>query len=105
MPPAQVVGTDLLFGLVLAAVGSVVHWTLGSVSLGVLAQLLLGGIPGVILGCALARKVPAQKLKAVVALIALCAGLQLVWSGMRVLGTRNAGNSAHVTLAKQTIRR
>jgi len=105
MPPAQVVGTDLLFGLVLAAVGSVVHWTLGSVSLGVLAQLLLGGIPGVILGCALARKVPAQKLKAVVALIALCAGLQLVWSGMRALGTRNAGNSAHVTLAKQTIRR
>src|SRR5215475_438557 len=105
MPPAQVVGTDLLFGLVLAAVGSVVHWTLGSVSLGVLAQLLLGGIPGVILGCALARKVPAQKLKAVVALIALCAGLQLLWSGMRALGTRNAGNSTHVTLAKQTIRR
>src|SRR5215470_5801153 len=95
MAPAQVVGTDLLFGLVLAAIGSLVHWTVGSVSVGVLAELLLGGIPGVILGCAVARKVPAQKLKAVVALIALCAGLQLVWSGMRALGTRNAGNSAH----------
>ena len=104
MPPAQVVGTDLLFGLVLAAVGSLVHWTLGSVSVGVLAQLLLGGIPGVILGCAVARKVPAQKLKAVVAAIALCAGLQLVWSGMRALGTRSAGNSAHlVTQPKETI--
>jgi uncharacterized membrane protein YfcA len=95
MSPAQVVGTDLMFGLVLATVGSLVHWTLGSVSLGVLTQLLLGGIPGVILGCAVARKVPAQKLKAVVAVIALCAGLQLVWSGMRAMGTtRSTGNSA-----------
>ena len=57
------------------------------------------------MGCALARKVPAQKLKAVVALIALCAGLQLVWSGVHALGTKSAGNSAHVTLTKQTIRR
>jgi uncharacterized membrane protein YfcA len=105
MPPAQVVGTDLLFGLVLATVGSVVHWTLGSVSLSVLALLLLGGIPGVILGCVLARKVPAQKLKAVVAVIALCAGLQLVWSGVRAMETRGAGNSARVALAKQTIGR
>ena len=94
MSPAQVVGTDIMFGLVLAVVGSLVHWTLGSVSLGVLAQLLLGGIPGVVLGCALARKVPAQKLKAVVALIALCAGLQLVRSGMKAMDSQNAGNSA-----------
>ena len=106
MSPAQVVGTDLMFGLVLAAVGSLVHWTLGSVSTGVLAQLLLGGIPGVVLGCALARKVPAHKLKAVVALIALCAGLQLVWSGMRAMETRSAGNSARfVTAAKKAISR
>jgi len=102
MSPAQVIGTDLLFGLVLAAVGSVVHWTLGSVSMGVLVQLLLGGIPGVVLGCTLARKVPAQKLKAVVALIALCAGLQLVWSGMRALGTRSAGNSARIITPTKT---
>src|SRR5262249_32371787 len=90
MSPAQVVGTDLMFGLVLAAVGSLVHWTLGSVSIGVLAQLLLGGIPGVILGCTVARKVPAQKLKAVVAVIALCAGLQLVWSRLLAIRTRSA---------------
>jgi uncharacterized protein len=93
MPPAQVVGTDLLFGLVLAIVGSIVHWTFGSISTSVLVQLLAGGIPGVILGCLLARKVPAQRLKAVVALIAICAGLQLVWSGAHTLAARNAANT------------
>lgn len=88
MPPAQVVGTDVVFGLVLAAIGTAIHWTLGSISTPILTQLLLGGIPGVILGCFLSRKVPAKRLKTVVAAIAICAGLQLVWSGVRGLGTK-----------------
>jgi uncharacterized protein len=92
MPPAQVVGTDLLFGLVLAIVGGFVHWTIGTISTPVLALLLAGGIPGVIVGCILGRKVPAQKLKAIVALIAIFAGLQLVWSGARTLATRDGQN-------------
>ena len=78
MAPAQVVGTDIVFGLVLAAIGSAVHWTFGSISTPILLQLLAGGVPGVVFGCLLARKVPAQKLKAVVAAVALAAGLQLV---------------------------
>jgi uncharacterized membrane protein YfcA len=96
MAPAQVVGTDLVFGLVLATIGSAIHWTFGSVSTTVLAQLLLGGIPGVIAGCFLSRKLPAQRLKTVVAVIAICAGLQLVWSGVRALGAKNAANTAHI---------
>jgi uncharacterized protein len=99
MTPAQVVGTDLVFGLVLAIVGSAVHWTVGSISTHLLAPLLLGGIPGVILGCLLARKVPAQRLKAVVAAIAICAGLQLVWSGARGIAHKNSASLARITPA------
>ncbi|MGB7848617.1 MAG: sulfite exporter TauE/SafE family protein [Candidatus Acidiferrum sp.] len=94
MTPAQVVGTDLVFGLVLAIIGSAVHWTFGSISTFVLFELLAGGIPGVLLGCVLAKKVPAQKLKAAVALIAICAGLQLVWSGVHSIATKNIAQSA-----------
>jgi uncharacterized membrane protein YfcA len=90
MAPAQVVGTDIVFGLVLAAIGSAVHWTFGSISAPILLQLLAGGVPGVVLGCLLARKVPAQKLKAVVAAVALIAGLQLVWSGARAIATQHS---------------
>jgi len=89
MAPAQVIGTDLVFGLVLAIIGSAVHWSLGTISTPVLLQLLAGGVPGVILGCLLARRVPAQKLKAVVAAVAIFAGLQLVWSGARNLSARH----------------
>ena len=73
MTPPQVVGTDLVFGLVLAIIGSAVHWSFGSVSTAVLLQLLLGGVPGVVVGCLLTRRLPAHKLKAVVAVIAICA--------------------------------
>src|SRR5579859_7920639 len=96
MSPAQVVGTDLLFGLVLAVIGSAFHWTFGSVSLPILFQLLLGGMPGVLLGCLLARRVPANKLRAAVALLAIVAGLQLVWSGSRA-AARRATNAAKIT--------
>lgn len=96
MTPAQVVGTDLLFGLVLAVIGSAFHWTFGSISMPILFQLLLGGVPGVVLGCLLARSVPANKLKTAVALVAIFAGLQLVWSGSRTLVARRAANTAKI---------
>jgi uncharacterized membrane protein YfcA len=96
MTPAQVVGTDLLFGLVLAVIGSAFHWTFGSISMPILFQLLLGGVPGVVLGCLLARRVPANKLKTAVAMVAIFAGLQLVWNGTRTLAARHATNTAKI---------
>jgi uncharacterized membrane protein YfcA len=88
--PAQVVGTDLLFGFVLAVIGSGFHWQFGSISSPVLAELLAGGVPGVLLGCRLARWIPPQKLRAAVAAVAMFAGIQLVWSGARTLTARRS---------------
>ncbi len=88
MSPPEVVGTDIFFGLVLAVIGSVFHWTFGSINTHVLAELLEGGLPGVIVGCLLARRVPARKLKLAIASIAIFAGLQLVYSGSRSLWRR-----------------
>jgi uncharacterized protein len=90
MEPAQVVGTDILFGLVLAVIGSLAHWTFGSISTVTLLQFLAGGLPGVVIGCLLARRVPAQKLKIVVAAVGLLAGLQLIWSGVHSFAPKSA---------------
>lgn len=94
MPAAQVVGTDLFFGLVLAVIGSTAHWALGSISLPVLLRFVAGGVPGVVLGCLLASKVPARKLRSVIALVAIAAGLQLAWSGARTLASRQFAQSS-----------
>jgi uncharacterized protein len=90
MTPPEVVGTDIFFGLVLAVLGSAFHWKFGSISSHVLVQLLEGGIPGVMVGCVFARRVPARKLKLAIAMIAIFAGLHLVWSGSRSLASKPA---------------
>ena len=89
MTPTQVVGTDLQFGLVLAVLGSAFHWQFGSISASVLGQLLVGGIPGVLVGCLSARRLPARKLKAAIAVVAIFAGLHLMWDGARILTSHN----------------
>jgi uncharacterized membrane protein YfcA len=94
MTPPEVVGTDLLFGLVLAIIGSAFQWKFGAINGHVLTQLLAGGVPGVVIGCIFARRVPRRKLKVVIAVIAIFAGLQLVWSGSRTLITKRAPRSA-----------
>ena len=85
MTPPQVVGTDLLFGLVLAVIGSAFHWSFGSINFAVLLRLLYGGVPGVLLGCLFARRIPAKRLKYAIAVIAIFAGLQLIWTGSQTL--------------------
>jgi uncharacterized protein len=90
IPAPAVVGTDILFGLALAVIGSVLHWQFGSLNGPVLLHLLEGGIPGVLVGCALARVVPARKLKTAISLIAVLAGLQLLYSGAQTLFAHRA---------------
>jgi uncharacterized membrane protein YfcA len=96
MTPPEVVGTDLVFGLVLAVIGAAIHWKFGAINTSVLLQLLVGGLPGVLFGCALARIVSARKLKLLVALIAIFAGVQLVWNGTRTLLANRAAAAVKI---------
>ncbi len=105
MAPAHVVGTDLVFGLVLALIGSVFHWSFGSISMRMLFELLVGGVPGVVLGCVLAPRVPANKLKTVVAIVAIFAGLQLVWSGSRTIAQRHTANAVRIAARPAIVNR
>jgi hypothetical protein len=82
---AEVVGTDLLFGLGLAALGAAFHSSAGSVSTAALGRLLVGGVPGVLVGCMLAGKVPGRRLRATVAMVALALGFGLVLNGAHAL--------------------
>ncbi len=59
-----VVGTDLVFGLVVSLIGGGVNAAMGTLDGAVLGQLLLGGVPGAILGGYLAGRVPSKQLRA-----------------------------------------
>ena len=50
LAPATIVGTDLLFGMALSFVGSGIHVIFGQVDQALVFKMLLGGIPGAMLG-------------------------------------------------------
>jgi uncharacterized membrane protein YfcA len=63
LSPAAVVGTDLVFGLVVSLIGGGVNAALGNLNGVVLRQLLIGGVPGAIFGAYLAGKVPSKPMR------------------------------------------
>lgn len=55
MPIKRAIGTSLLAVALLAVPGSVVHWSLGHVDLGLAATMALGVVPGALIGARLTR--------------------------------------------------
>ena len=81
LSPAEVVGTDLCFGLALSLVGGGIHAALGDLNTPVLLQLLIGGAAGALAGGLLASRMPSKKLRFVLCLALVVLGGNLGWKG------------------------
>ena len=60
----KVVGTDIFHAAVLLYVAGAAHWAAGNIDFGILFWLLLGSIPGVLIGGRLTLSIPEQSLAA-----------------------------------------
>jgi uncharacterized membrane protein YfcA len=76
---AQVVGTDLTFGLVLSVVGTGIHMVGGSYDTALLTKLAIGGIFGAIAGSGVAPRIPNRQLRFALSLWLLTIGLQFLY--------------------------
>ncbi len=79
LAPAEIVGTDLSFGLALSLAAGGIHLGAGNYDPGLLMQLLGGGIAGVITGVLLSGRIPARVLRFGLSLWLAALGLQLCW--------------------------
>jgi uncharacterized membrane protein YfcA len=82
LTPAQVVGTDMLFGLALALIGGGFHVTAGHYDSAILVKLLIGGIAGAIVGANLVAVLPPRPLRIGLAVCLSFLGVQLLLKGM-----------------------
>ena len=80
---AEVVGTDLAFGLALSAIAGGVHFQFGDVDMILLQQLLTGGLAGALAGAFLSTQVSQRMLKLILSSSLLCIGLHLCWGAIR----------------------
>jgi uncharacterized protein len=67
LPAARIVGSDIAHAVPLTLVGGVGHWMLGSVDLQVFTSLILGSVPGILLGSYVAVRIPDRALRLVLA--------------------------------------
>lgn len=74
----KVVGTDIFHAAALLYVAGAGHWFAGNVDFGILAWLLLGSVPGVLIGGRLTLAIPERGLRFVLAGVLGLAGLKLL---------------------------
>lgn len=79
MPARQVVGTDVFFGLALSLVGGGFQFMTGNYDGVLLTKLILGGIPGVLIGANLSALMPSRPLRFALSLWLMSLGGQLCW--------------------------
>lgn len=82
LTPAQVVGTDTLFGLVLALLGGGLHVSMGHFNSAILWKLIAGGLVGVFAGANLSTILPPRPLRVGLSLWLSALGLQLCWKAL-----------------------
>jgi uncharacterized membrane protein YfcA len=76
---AVIVGSDIAHAVPLTLVAGVGHWWLGSVDWPLLASLLCGSIPGIVLGSYLSARVPDAVLRPILAGVLCVVGGRLVF--------------------------
>jgi uncharacterized membrane protein YfcA len=76
--PAVIVGTDIAHATVLSLVVGLAHMTQGNVDFSLAGTLLLGSIPGVLLGSRIAPWLPGKPLKAILAGMLIFVGVRLL---------------------------
>jgi uncharacterized membrane protein YfcA len=80
---AQVVGTDLFFGLCVSLVGSGFQLSAGNYDSLMLTRLVLGGLLGAFAGTYLAAVAPQRAFRVALSLWLISLGIQLCWSGVK----------------------
>jgi len=79
-PPKVNVGTDIVHAVILTGVTGFLHLRLGNVDPGLVATLLIGSIPGGLVGSYLATRVPMLWLRRILCTLLLITGARMLWA-------------------------
>lgn len=77
MPLARIVGSDIVHAVPLTLIAGMAHWWMGAVDLKLLASLLFGSAPGIIVGSLLAPRMSDKVLRPILATVLGLVALKL----------------------------
>jgi uncharacterized protein len=81
LTPHRVVGTDIVHAAILLWAAGIAHWVGGNVDFHLAANILIGSVPGVIIGSALSGKAPQGFLRTALGLVLVGSGIVTIQKG------------------------
>jgi uncharacterized membrane protein YfcA len=98
LPMARIVGSDIAHAVPLTLVAGIGHWALGSVDWALIGVLLIGSLPGIIVGSYFAVRVPETVLRLLLASVLILVAGKLAINEVRLSAggvPALAGSAAH----------
>ena len=77
--PSVLVGTDIVHAVILTSFTGLLYARLGAVDARLVMALLLGSIPGALIGVRLSRRLPSPWLRRVLCVTLLATGVKILW--------------------------
>ncbi|HMC50988.1 MAG TPA: sulfite exporter TauE/SafE family protein [Solirubrobacterales bacterium] len=81
LAPKRVVGTDVFHAAILLWAAGIAHWIGGNVDFTLAANILIGSIPGVVIGAALSDKAPQGFIRTGLGLVLVGSGIVTIQKG------------------------
>lgn len=78
LTPQRVVGTDVFHAAILLWAAGIAHWVGGNIDFGLAGNILIGSVPGVVLGANLSVKAPQAFLRTALGVVLIASGTTLV---------------------------
>jgi uncharacterized membrane protein YfcA len=75
---ARLVGTDIVQAVLVTGVAGLAHLSMGNVDLTLVGQLLIGSIPGILIGSRMTTKMPESFVKSALFVLIFCAGYKML---------------------------
>ncbi len=99
LPMARIVGSDIAHAVPLTLVAGIGHWAMGSVDWALMGVLLIGSLPGIVIGSYCAVRVPETVLRLVLASVLIVVAGKLVFNELHLLSPASVaavtGSAAH----------
>ena len=75
LSPKKVVGTDVVHAAILLSAAGVAHWVGGNIDFGLAGNILVGSLPGVVIGAALSDRAPQGFLRTALGVVLIASGI------------------------------
>jgi uncharacterized protein len=81
LAPKKVVGTDVFHAAILLWAAGIAHWVGGNVDFSLAGEILLGSVPGVIVGAALSDRAPTGFIRTALGVVLIGSGIVTIQKG------------------------